>query len=479
LEQARQADETRAVGAANSPGQSATQLSADFECGFAPNAKKISDTHFVLDMENKYEYMFLFKLTGVAGKTIRIDCRNIPLDKWRSLNPVYRYANDGLPELAALLPDSYKLTDAKTTKARNGALLPDGTGEAWHFAPEVWATGGNTLSFVQTFEKDEVTVAMKTPFTLEDEKLLCAEAAKCPDAKVIDVGKTPEGRMLHVIKVSTGGEQGEKTHPCILMYAREHADEHDSSWALAGALWRVIADDLLAHNLRANFSFLFVPILDADAAAKCVHESIIATFDADDATPESTAYGRYFQSWMRQRKSLDVVLNLHNVESSESAHLVAADWPPEPPALSKGSGALHDLIRNNLMQAGFVVPAGVGHLRFYESRMSGWLSGTYGTLPILYENNSQEPHRHLSTQELAFVGQNLLISSTKFLASGNGLAFERASHVAASNYASRWELYAASIDENNPFVAESLCLAKQHADELLLALSEQKREGSK
>ncbi len=35
---------------------------------------------------------------------------------------------------------------------------------------------------------------MKTPFTLEDEKLLCDEARKCPDAQVIDIGKTPEGR---------------------------------------------------------------------------------------------------------------------------------------------------------------------------------------------------------------------------------------------------------------------------------------------
>ena len=70
-------------------------------------------------------------------------------------------------------------------KARNGALLPDTTGQAWHFVPEVWAGGGGTLSFVQTFDKDEVTVAMKTPFTLEDEKALCVEAAKCPDAKVI------------------------------------------------------------------------------------------------------------------------------------------------------------------------------------------------------------------------------------------------------------------------------------------------------
>ena len=38
-----------------------SRLSADFECALAPNAKKLSDTQFVLEMENKYEYMFLFQ----------------------------------------------------------------------------------------------------------------------------------------------------------------------------------------------------------------------------------------------------------------------------------------------------------------------------------------------------------------------------------------------------------------------------------
>ncbi len=101
----------------------------------------MSDTHFALDFENKYEWMFLFKLPGVAGKTIRIDCKNIPMSKWSTLNPVYRYANDGLPELPPLLPDNYKLSDAKTTKARNAALLPDTTGAslALH-SPGSWAS---------------------------------------------------------------------------------------------------------------------------------------------------------------------------------------------------------------------------------------------------------------------------------------------------------------------------------------------------
>ena len=85
---------------------------------------------------------------------------------------------------------------------------------------------------------------------------------------------------------------------CILFYAaREHADEHDSSWVVAGALERVIADDVLAKDLRGRFTFLFIPILDMDAATKW-HSAriVIATaFDAqDDATPESIAYARYF-----------------------------------------------------------------------------------------------------------------------------------------------------------------------------------------
>jgi hypothetical protein len=279
-----------------------SKLSADFECALAPNAKKISDTHYVLDMENKYEYMFLFKLSGVAGKTVRIDCKNVPLDKWRTLNPVYRYANDGLPNFPPLLPDDYKLSDAKTTRARNGPLLPDTTGQAWHFIPEVWAGAGGMLSFVQTYEKDEVTVAMKVPFTLEDEKALCEEAAKHPDVKVIDIGKTPEGRTLHVIKMSAGGEEGERTKPCILMYAREHADEHDSSWAVAGALRRAMQLNQMTESVR-GFTLLFIPILDADGAANSLHENITSTFSSTGASAQSNLYGAFFQGLDATSKS--------------------------------------------------------------------------------------------------------------------------------------------------------------------------------
>ena len=93
--------------------------------------------------------------------------------------------------------------------------------------------------------------------------------------------------------------------------------------------------------------------------------------------------------------------------------------------------------------------------------------------------NSEEPHRHHLTQELSFVGQNLLLSSTKFLVSSDGVIFERASRIIVSSYVSRWNRYEAGVHEKNPFVAESTCLANEHADELLSALLQEKKEGSK
>ncbi len=299
-----------------------SQLSADFDCAFAPNATKIADDRFQLDFQGKSEYMFLFRLTGVKGKTIRVDIKGVPVFKWSTLNPVYRYANDGLPELPGMPSDDAKLTDVAATKANNGALLPDTTGQAWHFIPSVWSDGGSAvLSFTQEFDQDSVLVAMKVPFTLDTEAALIAETKQDATAQVVDIGKTPEGRMLHLIKLSSGGAEGEKTHPAILFYAREHADENDSSWLVAGALRRLLKNDTLAQDLRSRFTFMFIPILDMDAAAHSQHENIISSFTAQNFTSESVAYAKFFDAWFKKGNRLELVFDYHNVESAEHDHL--------------------------------------------------------------------------------------------------------------------------------------------------------------
>jgi len=447
-----------------------TVLDAHFDCAAAPMATKISDTEFSLDYQHKDDdggpdgvYWFMFKLKGVAGKAVRIDLKGIPLDKWHTLNPVYQYADGAVPAISEpLLPDDYNLRSAKTVDGHNGTRMPDTSGEpgGWHFIQDVWATGGSTLSFVHTFDKNDATVAMRTPFTLEDEEALMAQATQDkapPDmaAQVIDIGKTPEGRTLHVVKLSSGGEQGEKGHPCILMYAREHADEHDSSWLVAGALRWLLADNEKAQDLRSKFTFMFIPILDVDLAAKSGHAHVITSFLPNAVTPESIAYAGFFEKWMQKGNPADIVFNFHNMESAEGENLVPPIFPPKDSPWSAPTIALHREIRAEEQSEGFSVHQDSWTTQFSPERLGGWLAGVYGALHLPYEANSQNPQRHVLATEISRAGSVMLQAGCAFLTSDASRASRKLSADGRGAYEERWGKYGTQLRQGDVIAMES------------------------
>jgi hypothetical protein len=282
---------------------------------------------------------------------------------------------------------------------------------------------------------------------------------------VIDIGKTPGGRTLHVIKVSTGGEEGEKSHPCVLMYAREHADEHDSSWLVTGALRRVIATDEVAKNLRARVTFLFIPILDMDAAAKCQHQGIILTFRAGTSSEESRSYANFFHAWVAAGKRLDVVLNLHNVESSEGSHMT---WVlPTDQQTKELAQSLHDAFRSDLNARGFNVAPNPWQMGTFPLRLVTWLGDNFGSIALPYETNSQQPDRHLSQAEFEAMGGAIAVRSASFFASSQGKMLLSNVDDARKAYVARWDKYSPEIKETDALTAEQRCLNKAHSDELL------------
>jgi hypothetical protein len=402
------------------------KIISGFSCSAPLSVEQISDSHFKIAFEGKRGSMdnyFLFRLEGVAGKTIRIDFEHAPLNKWWSLNPVYSYAAD-LDD-----PSSFRSAvvgdPAKTVPAHNGPLIPDTSGEQWHFMPNVWCGNrevdrkNGTLCMVQTFDQNVVYVGLKIPYTPGYNQRLMTEVSASSLAQVFEIGRSPQGRPLQLVKVG-GTDADDRSRPCVLLYGREHGTEQDSSWAVEGALRFLISDDPEAAALRDRLTFLLLPICDPDAADESYYDRTTYSFTVDRPSSEAIIYANWFEAWVDAGKRLDVVLDLHNIESAEGEHL--SYMYPDPHRISS-CRILNNAITDR-MQDGtdlHIRPGSVDQ-GFITNRLAGWLGYCFGPLHGLYELNSQEKWRHLTLDEVRDMGRRLILATSDYLHSDDGKA---------------------------------------------------------
>jgi hypothetical protein len=395
----------------------------------------------------------------VAGKTVRIDVGGAPehiRDKWGSLNPVYGNA-DSLDDPATFA--SAPLADQiQCTPAFNGPLLPDTRGQEWHYISDVWRNGYDTFSFVQRFEADRAYVAMRVPYTpAYNERFLSDLQLRNSGASVLKVGKSKESRPLRMVKIVAPSEGAAARNPCVVIYAREHGNEQDSSWAAEGAIQFLLSESPDAREIRNRFTFLIIPILDPDGAAWGSYENMIQSFAIGQETPESIAYGRFFKQWVDDGNRLDLVLDLHNIESAEQPHLSC----PTFSALSQECSRLHSvMVQQFRASAMYIVSPEPWFNRphILDARLGWWLATYYGALVMPYELNSQEQHRHLSLGELREMGRQFVLGAVRYLDSEDGRRLRNRIDSTRTERLQRWNEYQTKLSGLNPVNAEIMCL---------------------
>jgi hypothetical protein len=102
------------------------ELATGFEASAPMQVRRISDTHFEVDVGPRHRHWFLFRLDGVAGKIVRIDLTEVNLTRWKTLNPVYSYTAD-LSDPAAFTTVATR-SPGRLTEAWNGPPLPQTAG---------------------------------------------------------------------------------------------------------------------------------------------------------------------------------------------------------------------------------------------------------------------------------------------------------------------------------------------------------------
>jgi hypothetical protein len=385
-------------------------ITADFE-GCAPlEATALSPTHFRLRFTrpgmNNY---FLFRVQGAAGKTVRIDFETPTLAakerKWTTLNPVYAYIDDLNAEEA--YRSEAPPQPHRHTLGFNGTFLPDTRGQQWHFVSDVWTEGTNTC-WVMRFERDSAYVAMRPPFMPAYGERYLAQVAANPYAAVAAVGRSQQGRALQLLRIGDDPEEAQKSRPCIVIYAREHPSETDSSWLAQGAAQWLLSAEPAAAELRRRVTFLIIPVLDPDGCATAMFSNMTDTFFVNRGLPESHAFANWFRQWVDAGGRLDLVLNLHNQESLESQHLMCYTIDPPPPAGRRDEClAVHNAIVRHFASTPYIVEPRPRLERIYATRLGSFLALSYGPLHLSYEANCQAPPRHLTLADLREIGRLL------------------------------------------------------------------------
>jgi hypothetical protein len=396
------------------------QILADFDCASALDATLLSPTHIQIELKTRIlRDWFLFRLHGVAGRTVRIDIKNSdsPLDKWWPLNPMYSYAGN-LTDATAF---DWKSSSALPSTGWNGSSLASTDGQGWHFISDSWMDDSARFSFVQHFTADDAFVAMRVPYTPSFNEEYFKKISAQPGVTVEEIGRSARNRPLLIAEIGDGGATARRQNPCVLVYAGEHADEHDAMWVAHDVIDYLLSDSPRATQLRSHFTFLVLPMLDPDASAQSVHEGIIVSFIMAQKSQESVAYANWFQSWVNAGNRLDLVFDLHNLQSREGPNAVAA--------LIEGVGlrgdsslAMHNLLIGSFDRAGFDVARAPRMRGWSPDRLGGWLSRRFSPITLAYEMNSQCADHHLNLQEMSQMGQILADSAGEFLATHQGAA---------------------------------------------------------
>jgi len=446
-----------------------------FEGSPATKVMKISNTHWVIYPKDKSwekPHFFLFRVEGAGGRTVTFDIHNAP-DKWGTLNPVYSYASS-LDDPSAF--SSEPVTSAEYRKAPNGSKLPDTRGQGWQFIGNAkWVN--QTFSFSQKFDKDAY-VCMSYPYTPGYNQRYLDSLTNNPAVQVITVGISGKLRPLQVVKIGEGGETGERYKPCVLIYAREYGDEQSSSWVAQGAIEFLASDTPEAREIRRQFTFLVIPVLDPDGAAMGVYDHIAGNFSRERETLESTAYGGFFKSWVDKGNPLQLVLNLHSLEALETQHLGPIMVELETERMKYVAMFLSQFLQPLTETDGFqvqfttaLIPDAGGYHRaqwrgmekMAHDRLENWLR-CYGVLGIPFELNTQLQIRHLTISDLRRIGQLLVLASARYLSSQEANPLMASVDAVRRYRAAWWQKYGTALGEYNVLWAEWKCKARADVD---------------
>lgn len=189
-----------------------------------------------------------------------------------------------------------------------------------------------TLTFVPAGES--IWIAHIPPYTPANLQRLLDDLKGAARARVEVIGKTVQGRDLHLITV-TDPEVSDAGKKVVWLQARQHAWEAGTSYVMEGALRFITSDDAAARELCRKVIFKFTPMVDVDGCAGGKVRFNANGFDVNRHWTQVDLRHKEFlekmpEIWYTKKAivsagRIDLLLNLHNTETNEYIDTMADD----------------------------------------------------------------------------------------------------------------------------------------------------------
>jgi hypothetical protein len=227
--------------------------------------------------------------------------------------------------------------------AMNADTVPlfSNDGEHWqHFASMDWDKEKKeaTLKFRPT--GDRIWIAHLQPYTHSRLLKLLEEIDRSPSARVEVIGKTVQGRDLHLVTV-TDFNKADAEKKTVWLQARQHAWESGTSFVMEGALRFITSDEPRAKALREKVVFKFTPMMDPDGCAGGKVRFNANGYDVNrhwdevdlrrkeflERMPEIWYVKRSLFGYVDAGHAIALMVNMHNEESGEHLDTQVDDQP--------------------------------------------------------------------------------------------------------------------------------------------------------
>jgi hypothetical protein len=283
---------------------SAVSIHSDFEGGAIGKIEKVSETHFRLavkgesdqDGRNRQANWYYFRVDGASGP-LTLDIVNLPGE--------YNY------------------------KPNKGAVTGD--------TPPVISYDGVHWKHVETYEYDASEPKLRLRIQPAGQRFWIAHCPPYTNATLAKlrneihgnkdfgeqvIGRTAGGRSLVLWTITHGPKTGK---PTIWLMFRQHSWESGSSWAGEGAVRILLADNPESKELRDRVIWKILPLCDPDGVARGGVRfnnngfDLNRNWDVVDPVkmPEITAQRSTVKAWLDAGHRVDLLLSLHNTETSE------------------------------------------------------------------------------------------------------------------------------------------------------------------
>jgi hypothetical protein len=188
-------------------------------------------------------------------------------------------------------------------------------GEKWHHVPAEWIEGERMKVKIH-MDTDSLFVAQVEPYRLSDLQRLFFKIKDDQRVKIIPIGKSVEGRDLHIIQI------GDDNAPHrLFIRARAHPWEAGTNWVVEGIINGLLNRTDEVKAFLDSYSVYILPMANIDGVVHGVTRFNMNGMDlnrnfnvpADPAlSPENVAMEHWLEKMINKGKKPDLAIDFHN-----------------------------------------------------------------------------------------------------------------------------------------------------------------------